>query len=82
MSQGKRSSIIRRFWKPVAISGAGGSATAIWFEEIILHAEAILAMIFLPILAGVICLLNIFIFRSHMPRPEDLHTTKNHGDKQ
>lgn len=82
MSQGKRSFIIRRFWKPVAITGAGGSAIAILFEEIILYAEAILAIIFLPILAGLLYLLNIFIFRSHMPSPEDLLTTNKHGDKK
>lgn len=82
MSLGKRLSMVRRFWKPVAITGAGGTATVIWFEEIILYAEAILAVIFLPVLAGVIYLLNHFIFKSHMPRPDDLHTAEKYGDEK
>ena len=58
--------------KPAAITGAGGTAIAIWFDEIMMFGEEILALIFLPILAGVIYLLDILIFKSRMPRREDL----------
>ena len=59
-------------WKPAAVTGAGGTAIAIWFEEIIAFGAEILALIFLPILAGVIYLLDILIFKSRMPEREDL----------
>jgi hypothetical protein len=42
----------------------------------------ILALIFLPILAGVIYLLDLFIFKSRMPRREDLDTPINKGAKK
>ena len=64
--------MFRRFWKPIAATGAGGTAIVIWFEEMLLFIQDILALIFLPILAGIIYLLNIFAFRSRMPRREDL----------
>ncbi len=64
--------LLRRLWKPVAVTGAGGTAIAYWFEEIVMFGEDILALIFLPILAGVIFLLDILIFKSRMPRREDM----------
>ena len=67
--------LLRRYWKPVAVTGAGGTATAVWFEEISLYAEAILGLIFLPILAGIIFLFNIYVFRSRRPRREDIQQT-------
>ncbi len=82
MLHANRSSIFRRFWKPAAVTGAGGTAVGVWFEEIMLYAEEILALIFLPILAGVIYLLNIFIFNSRMPKREDLQITQNPGEKK
>lgn len=80
-SPNSRSSIVRRFWKPVAATGAGGTAVVIWFEEMMLFVQDILALIFLPILAGIIYLLNIFAFKSRMPRREDL-TNSTHGGKE
>ena len=62
--------VFRRLWKPVVVTGAGGTAVAIWFEEIIAFSAEILALIFLPIMAGVIYLLDILIFKSRMPRRE------------
>ena len=79
MSPSPNSSAIRRFWKPVAITGVGGGAVAIWFEEIMLYAEEILALIFLFIMAGVIYLFNIFVFKSRQPRREDIQQP---GDKK
>lgn len=80
-SPSSRFPVIRRFWKPVAATGAGGTAVVIWFEEMMLFVQDILALIFLPILAGVIYLLNIFAFRSRMPRREDL-TNSTRGGKE
>jgi hypothetical protein len=74
-----RPSIFRRFWKPAAIAGAGGTAVVIWFEEVLSYAEAILALLFLPILVGVIYLFDIFLFKTRRPRREDLQQS---GDKQ
>jgi hypothetical protein len=69
-------------WKPAAVTGAGGTVIAIWFEEFMLFAEEILALIFLPILAGVIYLLDIFIFKSRMPKREDLENPIDKGAKK
>lgn len=73
---GPRFPSIRRLWKPAAVTGAGGTAVAVWFEEILLYAQEILALIFLPILAGLVYLLNNFIFKSRIPRREDMSTPK------
>ncbi|MCU0486104.1 MAG: hypothetical protein MUC85_08345 [Anaerolineales bacterium] len=81
MSQSPRSSILRRFWKPAAITGAGGTAGAIWFEEMLLYAEEVLALVFLPILAGVIFIYNTIVFKSRLPRRDDL-STKSNGEKK
>ena len=72
----------RRIWKPAAITGAGGTALAIWFEEIAIFAQDILALIFLPILAGAVYLLDILIFRSRMPRREDMEKPIDKGAKK
>jgi len=74
--------IVRRLWKPAAVTGAGGTAIVIWFEEIAIFAQDILALIFLPILAGAVYLLDIFIFRSRMPRREDLNKVIDKGAKK
>ncbi len=66
-----RFSIFRRLWKPAVVTGAGGTATAIWFEEIVRYSEEILALIFLPIMATGIYLLDIFMFKSRKPRAKD-----------
>lgn len=71
--------LIRRLWKPAAVTGAGGTAVAIWFEEFLLFSQEILALIFLPILAGVIYLLDIFIFRSCTPCREDMNNLNDQG---
>ena len=71
-----------KLWKPAATIGTGGTAIAIWFDEIVMFGAEILALIFLPILAGVIYLLDILIFRSRIPRREDLKTHTNKGTKR
>ena len=42
----------------------------------------ILALIFLPIMAGVIFLLDIFIFKSRMPDREDVIHPIDQGEKK
>lgn len=69
----------RRLWKPLVVTGAGGTAAAVWLEEILLFGQEILGVIFLPIFAGVIYLLDVFIFRSRMPKREDLTNPIDRG---
>jgi hypothetical protein len=71
--------LVRRLWKPAAVTGAGGTAVGIWFEELLLLSQEILALIFLPILAGVIYLLDNFIFKSRMPCREDMKDITDKG---
>ncbi len=70
---------VRRLWKPTAITGAGGTAIAIWFEEILAFGAEFLALIFLPIMAGIIYLLDVFIFKSRLPKREDLNDPSDRG---
>ena len=62
-----------RRWVPPAVAvGAGGATLVIWFEEVIALATEFIGVIFLPILAGVIYLFNIFVFKSAMPKADDM----------
>ena len=72
---------IRRIWKPVAVTGAGGTAVAVWFEEITMFAQEILALIFLPLMAGAIYLLDHLFFKSRTPKREDLESLQETGEK-
>ena len=81
MSRSHQPAFLHRFWKPAAATGAGGTAVAVWFEEIMPYAEEILALILIPLMAGVIYLLNIFIFKSQMPDGMDLTLTNDKGKK-
>jgi hypothetical protein len=74
--------VFRRLWKPAIATGVGGTTLAIWFEEIIAFGAEILALIFLTIMAGVIYLLDIFIFKSRLPRREDLENKNDPGAKK
>ncbi len=67
--------IFRRLWKPAIVTGASGTALALWLDEIVMFSQEILALIFLPIMAGVIYLLDIFIFKSRMPHIEKNNDT-------
>ena len=75
----RRFPVFRRLWKPATLTGAGGTAVAVWFEEILLFGQELLALIFLPIIAGVIYLLNLSIFNSRMPKREDLNNPNDRG---
>lgn len=72
----------RRLWKPMAVTGAGGTAAAVWFEEVLLFSQEILGLVFLPLIAGVIYLLDISIFRSRVPKREDLTNPIDRGANQ
>mgnify|MGYP000038286085 CR=1 FL=1 len=65
-----RPSILRRWWKPATATGVGGTAVAVWFEELLLFAEEIITLISITLLAGVIYLLNILMFKDRMPKKE------------
>ena len=81
-TQTHRVSFIRRYWKPAAITGAGGTAVAVWFEEILLFSEEILAMLFLPLLAGGLYLFDTFVFKSQLPRREDINNLNNKDNRK
>lgn len=69
--QTHHASPLRRFWKPVLATGAGGTSLILWFEEIIAFGVEFISVLFLLILAGPIYLLNHFVFKSATPKPED-----------
>lgn len=73
--------IFRRLWKPVIATGAGGTVVTVWWDEIVSFGEEILALIFLPIMAGALYLLDIFIFKSRFPRREDFQNPNNKSRK-
>ncbi len=70
-----RFSRLRRFWKPVAVTGVGGTTLIIWFDEIVAFAADFIGVILLAILGGLICLFDNFIFKSRTPRREDVQDT-------
>jgi len=76
----RKAGLWQRLWKPFALTGASGTALLVWFEEVFLFIQEILALIFLPILAGIIYLLDTFLFKSRMPRREDLTDSNPQGD--
>lgn len=78
-TKSSRPPISQRLWKPVVATGAGGTATVVWFEEIVRYGEEILALIFLPFMAAGFYLLNIFIFKSRTPRDEDVKRDTEKG---
>jgi hypothetical protein len=73
---------LRKFWKPAVATGAGGTSLIIWFEEIIAFAADFIGVILLTVLGGLICLFDNFIFKSRIPRREDLQDTKHNGVKK
>ena len=75
----RRFPLFRRLWKPAVIIGAGGTAIAVSFDEIRELGHEFLALTFLILLAGSIYLLDIFIFKSCMPRREDMKTINDEG---
>ena len=77
-----RSSRLRKLWKPVVVSGAGGTTLVVWFEEIMAFAVEITGVILVTILGVLICLFDNFVFKSRIPRREDLQDTAHKGVKK
>ncbi|NTW09594.1 MAG: hypothetical protein HGA28_08520 [Anaerolineaceae bacterium] len=73
---------VRRLWKPAAVTGVSGAAVVIWLEELMAFGAEILALIFLPIMAGAIYLLDIFFFKSRMPKHDDSNPPTDQGAKK
>lgn len=66
---------LRKYWKPVLITGAGGTSIVLWFEEIlafIIDILELVSVLALLLLVGPIYLFNHFVFKSTKPRKEDL----------
>ena len=74
--------VFRRFWKPALATGAGGAAVIFWLDEIVIFGKEILTLITLSVMAGVIYLLDNCMFRSQMPRREDMKEPDDHGVKK
>ena len=68
---------LRKLWKPVVATGTGGATLAIWFEEIVALAADFIGVILLVILGGLICLFDNQIFKSRIPRREDLQDSSD-----
>jgi len=62
----------RWLWKPALATVASGTTVAVWLDEILLYAEEILGLIFLPILAGLIYLFDNYLFNCTRPKPADI----------
>lgn len=64
-------SALRKYWKPVLATGAGGTSIIIWFEEILLFGLDILAVLSVLLVTGPILLFNHFVFKSAIPTLKD-----------
>ena len=73
MSTQSRFPRFQKYWKPALATGAGGTGLIVWFEEIVSFGEEFIAVIFLPILAAVLYIFDILVFRSATPKEEDKH---------
>jgi hypothetical protein len=82
LPRSRRFPLFRRLWKPAAIISAGGTIIALRFDEILEYGHEFLALVFVIILAGLIYVLDIFIFKSCMPCREDMKTTNDKGANQ
>jgi len=63
---------LRRLWKPAVATGGGGTAIIIWFEEIMAFAAEFISVIVISLMAGLIYLFKTYVFKSAMPRSDDL----------
>ncbi len=72
----------RRFWMPAVITGVSGTALVVWLDEILSAVEEIIGVLLLPIMAGIIYLLDILMFRSRMPKQEDMNHPSDQGAKK
>lgn len=82
MSHTSHVSIVRRFWKPAVATGMGGTAFAVWFEEITSFVEDILAVFFVFITAGTVYLIDQYFFKSRSLKTKDLEQPMMRGEKK
>jgi hypothetical protein len=71
---------LRKYWKPVLITGASGTSIVLWFEEILAFITDVLelfSVLALLLLVGPIYLFNQFVFKSTKPQKEDLKNQEN-----
>jgi hypothetical protein len=73
---------LRKFWKPAVATSAGGMTLIIWFEEIMAFVADFIGVILLAILGGLVCLFDNFIFKSHIPKREDMENIHDQGSKK
>jgi hypothetical protein len=64
-------SILRKYWKPALVTGAGGTSVILWFEEILVFGLDILAVFSVLLVTGPILLFNYFVFKSAIPTLKD-----------
>jgi hypothetical protein len=74
--------IFRRIWKPAMVTGAGGAAISIWWDEIVAFGDGVVGLIILPIMAGIVYLLDMFFFKSRMPEPKDWQEPGSSREKE
>ena len=63
---------LHKLWKPAVVTGVGGTTLVIWFEEIMTFAADFIGVILLTILGGLICIFDNIVFKSRIPRHEDM----------
>jgi hypothetical protein len=63
----------RRWIPPTVAVGTGGTALVIWFDEVVAFATEFFGLILLPIMAGIIYLFNIYVFKSATPKTDDMN---------
>jgi len=64
-------SALKKYWKPVLVTGAGGTSLVIWFEEIVVIGLDLLAVLAVLLVVGPIYIFDHYLFKSTMPRRED-----------
>ena len=74
--------MIRRLWKSAIVTSAGGAAISVWWDEIVGFGYGIAGLILLPIMAGIIYLLDIFFFKSRMPELKDWQEPETSREKE
>ena len=62
--------------QPIADMGSAGNKWLLFFEEIITYTSDFLGVLILPVLVGIIFILNIFMFKSFKVKGDD---SKNKG---
>jgi len=73
---------LRKLWEPAIATGAGGTTFVVWFEEIMAFAADFIGVILLTILGGLICIFDNIVFKSRIPRHEDMENIHDQESKK